>query len=123
MLLLGSTKHVMMVPECLYRAPEPLAIGTSRVATIGCSGPCSGGTSAFIKAFKAFTAFTSSKDRLSSGGTGVGVGGGTRRGIAAGRVAAEHDEVAPRLAFVHRPPHDDIDPTVVAVAGTQPRRR
>eukprot|EP00964_Phaeocystis_antarctica_P140946 scaffold105885_cov48-Phaeocystis_antarctica.AAC.4 len=37
-LLLGSTKHVMMVPECIYRAPEPLGIGTSRVTTIKCMG-------------------------------------------------------------------------------------
>ena len=38
MLLLGSTKHVMMVPECIYRAPESLSLGTSRVTTIKCMG-------------------------------------------------------------------------------------
>ena len=38
MLLLGSTKHVMMVPECIYRSPEPLGLGTSRVSTITCMG-------------------------------------------------------------------------------------
>jgi hypothetical protein len=38
MLLLGSAKHVMMVPECIYRAPEPLGVGTSRVTTIKCMG-------------------------------------------------------------------------------------
>lgn len=38
MLLLGAAKHVMMVPECIYRAPETLGVGTSRVTTIKCMG-------------------------------------------------------------------------------------
>ena len=38
MLLLGAAKHVMMVPECIYRAPEPLGAGSSRVATIKSQG-------------------------------------------------------------------------------------
>ena len=38
MLLLGSSKHVMMTPECIYRAPEPLSSASSRVTTIKCSG-------------------------------------------------------------------------------------